>query len=182
MKSNPMGKGLNAILKAPEKLKPVGRAAEVTPEEIAAPEVPSEEVAAKEVIAAEVITEDVATTEVLNEEVTAKKGIAAEANAGEAATTEEPSDEATKKATPPKLAARGGTMSQDAIARAVSDAKRSPRISTWSPVAVSTLKFLRMTQPQFSMSDEMRTLIEEGLAKKYPKLVERVKKELEKSS
>jgi len=181
MKSNPMGKGLNAILKAPEKLKPVGRAAEATPEEIAAPEVTSEEVAAKEVIAAEVITEDVATTEVLNEEVTAETGIAAEANAGEAA-TEVPSDEATKKATPPKLAARGEPMSQDAISRAVSDAKRSPRISTWSPVAVSTLKFLRMTQPQFSMSDEMRTLIEEGLAKKYPKLVERVKKELDKSS
>jgi hypothetical protein len=157
MKSNPMGKGLNAILKAPEKLKPVGRAAEATPEEIAAPEVPSEEVAAKEVIAAEVITEGGATTEV-------------------------PSDETTKKATAPKLTTRGETMSQDIISRAVSDAKRSPRISTWSPVAVSTLKFLRMTQPQFSMSDEMRTLIEEGLAEKYPKLVERVKKELEKSS
>jgi len=39
-----------------------------------------------------------------------------------------------------------------------------------------------MTQPQFSMSNEIRTLIEEGLAKKYPELVEMVKKELEKSS
>jgi hypothetical protein len=181
MKNKPMGKGLNAILKAPEKLRPVGRS-EATAEEMAAPEVPSEgEVAAKEVIAPEVITEEVATAEVPVGDVTAKEGIAAEVTAVEAATAEELSDEATKKATPPKLAARGATMSQDAISRAVSDAKRSPRISTWSPVAVSTLKFLRMTQPQFSMSDEMRTLIEEGLARKYPKLVERVKKELEKS-
>lgn len=166
MKTKPMGKGLNAILKGPEKLKPVGRS-EVTAEEMAAPEVPSEEVAAKEVA---------------NEDVTAKEGIAAEVTAGGAATTEAPSDETTKKATASKLTTRGETMSQDIISRAVSDAKRSPRISTWSPVAVSTLKFLRMTQPLFSMSDEMRTLIEEGLAEKYPKLVERVKKELEKSS
>ena len=47
---------------------------------------------------------------------------------------------------------------------------------------VGTLKSLWMTQPQFSMSDEIRTLIEEGLARKYPELVEMIKKELEKSS
>jgi hypothetical protein len=177
MRSTPMGKGLNAILKAPEKLKPVGRTAEVTAEEIAAPEV-----ATKEVIAAKVITEEVTASEVANEDVTAKEGFATEVTSGGADTTEAPGDEATKKATTPKLTARGVTINQDIISRAVSDAKRSPRISTWSPVAVSTLKFLRMTQPQFSMSDEMRTLIEEGLAKKYPKLVEKIKKELEKSS
>ena len=48
--------------------------------------------------------------------------------------------------------------------------------------AMGTLKALWMTQPQFSMSNEIRTLIEEGLARKYPELVEMVKKELEKSS
>jgi hypothetical protein len=75
----------------------------------------------------------------------------------------------------------GVTIRKDIIEKAISDAKRSPRISTWSPLAVGTLKSLWMTQPQFSMSDEIRTLIEEGLAKKYPELVETIKKELEKS-
>jgi hypothetical protein len=157
MKGKPMGKGLNAILKAPERLKPVSRTSDVTAEKITASELDEEEAAAKEVIAPEAIKETAATAEV-------------------------PSEEAVKKPTTSKLTAKGDAMSQDIISRAVSDAKRSPRISTWSPVAVSTLKFLRMTQPQFSMSDEMRTLIEEALAKKYPTLVEKVKKELEKSS
>jgi hypothetical protein len=160
MKTNPMGKGLNAILKAPERLKPVGRSEE-TAEEAAAPKRSSE---------------GVATAEAPIEEA-----IDAEATIEDAAATEMPGDEAAKATTAPKATTRGMIMSQEAISRAVSDAKRSPRISTWSPVAVSTLKFLRMTQPQFSMSDEIRTLIEDGLARKYPKLVEKIKKELEKS-
>jgi hypothetical protein len=165
MKTNPMGKGLNAILKAPERLKPVGRSEE-TAEEAAAPKRSSE---------------GVATAEAPIEEVAAKEAIDAEATIEDAAATEMPGDEAAKATTAPKATTRGMIMSQEAISRAVSDAKRSPRISTWSPVAVSTLKFLRMTQPQFSMSDEIRTLIEDGLARKYPKLVEKIKKELEKS-
>jgi hypothetical protein len=173
MRGTPMGKGLNAILKAPEKLKPVGRSG-VTAEEVAAPPASSEDV-----IAAKATPEEMA--DVTSEKITPPEGIAAEVAAGQAATTEI-SDEATKKATVPRLTIRGETMNHEIISRAVSDAKRSPRISTWSPVAVSTLKFLRMTQPQFSMSDEMRTLIEEGLAKKYPKLVEKIKNELEKRS
>jgi hypothetical protein len=154
MKTNPMGKGLNAILKAPERLKPVERS-EAAVEEAAAPKKSSTEIAAAKVPI---------------EGIAAKETIAAEANVD------------AKAATAPKVTTRGMIMSQDEISRAVSDAKRSPRISTWSPVAVSTLKFLRMTQPQFSMSDEIRTLIEDGLARKYPKLVEKIKKELEKSS
>ena len=93
----------------------------------------------------------------------------------------EAAEVATEEVTTTQVTTGAVTISQAAIAKAVSDAKRSPRISTWSPVAVGTLKSLWMTQPQFSMSDEIRTLIEEGLAKKYPELVEMVKKELEKS-
>lgn len=125
-----MGKGLNAILKGPDKLKPA-ETSEVTTDEV--------------------------TTEVVPTEAVATNDETAEATTGAV------------------------TISQDAIAKAVSDAKRSPRISTWSPVAVGTLKSLWMTKPQFSMSDEIRTLVEEGLAKKYPELVELVKKELGKS-
>jgi hypothetical protein len=140
-----MGKGLEAILKAPNKL--------------------------KRVEAAEVATEEVNTAQVTTGKVTTKKRGAGEGITKKVAVPEEPI----------ALVNTGGvTIRKDVIEKAISDAKRSPRISTWSPLAVGTLKSLWMTQPQFSMSDEIRTLIEEGLAKKYPELVEKVKKELEK--
>lgn len=146
-----MGKGLEAILKAPSNLKRV-ESAEVTTEEVTTgsstiTEIRSAEIAITDEHIAKVITEEVVTEGVTITQVTT----------------------------------RGVTIHRDAIAKAISDAKRSPRISTWSPLAVGTLKSLWMTQPQFSMSDEIRTLIEEGLAKKYPELVEIVKKELEKN-
>jgi len=151
-----MGKGLEAILKAPDKL--------------------------KRVEAAEVATEEVNTAQVTTGEVTTKKRSAGEGFSERGAIPEEPTGEvATEEVTTTQVTTGAVTISQAAIAKAISDAKRSPRISTWSPVAVGTLKSLWMTQPQFSMSDEIRTLIEEGLAKKYPELVEMVKKELEKS-
>jgi len=156
-----MGKGLEAILKAPTNLKRL-ESAEVTTEEVTTKEKSAEEVntgssTITEIRSAEIATTDERIAKVITEGVV------------------------TEGVTITQVTTRGVTIHQDAIAKAISDAKRSPRISTWSPLAVGTLKSLWMTQPQFSMSDEIRTLIEEGLAKKYPELVEMVKKELEKS-
>ena len=157
-----MGKGLDAILKAPDKLKRAETAV-VTTEEVGTEQVTTGAVTTKEGGAAEITTEAVAT---------------AEEHSGEVVTKEE----TTAQVTTTQVTTRGVIIRQEVILKAISDAKRSPRISTWSPLAVGTLKSLWMTQPQFSMSDEIRTLIEEGLARKYPELVEMVKKELEKSS
>ena len=156
-----MGKGLEAILKAPTNLKRV-ESAEVTTEEVTTKEKSAEEVNTGsstiiEIRSAEIATTDERIAKVITEGVVTEGVIITQ------------------------VTTRGVTIHRDAIAKAISDAKRSPRISTWSPLAVGTLKSLWMTQPQFSMSDEIRTLIEEGLAKKYPELVEMVKKELEKS-
>ena len=156
-----MGKGLEAILKAPTNLKRV-ESAEVTTEEVTTKEKSAEEVntgssTITEIRSAEIATTDERIAKVITEGVV------------------------TEGVTITQVTTRGVTIHRDAIAKAISDAKRSPRISTWSPLAVGTLKSLWMTQPQFSMSDEIRTLIEEGLAKKYPELVEMVKNELEKS-
>jgi hypothetical protein len=156
-----MGKGLEAILKAPTNLKRV-ESAEVTTEEVTTKEKSADEVNTGsstiiEIRSAEIATTDERIAKVITEGVV------------------------TEGVTITQVTTRGVTIHRDAIAKAISDAKRSPRISTWSPLAVGTLKSLWMTQPQFSMSDEIRTLIEEGLAKKYPELVEMVKKELEKS-
>lgn len=148
-----MGKGLEAILKAPTK---------VTTEEVTTKEKSTEEVNTGSSTITEIQRAEIATTDEHIAEVITEEVVTEEVNITQVTT-------------------RGVTICQDAIAKAISDAKRSPRISTWSPLAVGALKSLWMTQPQFSMSDEIRTLIEEGLAKKYPELVERVKKELEKS-
>ena len=157
-----MGKGLDAILKAPGKLK------RAESDEVGTEQVTTGAVATKERGAAEVTTENLAT---------------AEGHSGEVATKEEITAQVTTDAVTTTQVTTGGIIiRQDVILKAISSAKRSPRISTWSPLAVGTLKSLWMTQPQFSMSDEIRTLIEEGLARKYPELVELIKKELEKSS
>ena len=149
-----MGKGLDAILKAPDKLK-----------RAESDEVTTGAVATKEGGAAEVTTEKVATTEKHSGEVASKEETTAQVATDAVITTQ--------------VTTGGVIIRQDVILKAISDAKRSPRISTWSPIAMGTLKALWMTQPQFSMSNEIRTLIEEGLARKYPELVEMVKKELE---
>lgn len=156
-----MGKGLEAILKAPTNLKRV-ESAEVTTEEVTTKEKSAEEVNTGSSTITEIRSAEIATTDERIAKVITKGVV-------------------TEGVTITQVTTRGVTIHRDTIAKAISDAKRSPRISTWSPLAVGTLKSLWMTQPQFSMSDEIRTLIEEGLAKKYPELVEMVKKELEKS-
>jgi hypothetical protein len=180
-----MGKGLDAILKAPNKLKSMGdkeaitevvtttevHTGEVNTNERSTAEVPTDEVATAKVSVDEVVTEEVPTGQ-----VTVKKEASEEIIGGPVTTNAVTTEEVSTT----QVTTGGVTISQDVIAKAVSDAKRSPRISTWSPVAVGTLKSLWMTQPQFSMSDEIRTLVEEGLTGKYPQLVEMVKKELEK--
>ena len=156
-----MGKGLEAILKAPTNLKRL-ESAEVTTEEVTTKEKSAEEVNTGSSTITEIRSAEIATTDERIAKVITKGVV-------------------TEGVTITQVTTRGVTIHRDAIAKAISAAKRSPRISTWSPLAVGTLKSLWMTQPQFSMSDEIRTLIEEGLAKKYPELVEMVKKELEKS-
>ena len=162
-----MGKGLEAILKGPSKLKQQEKD-EVATDVVTTAPVVTGEVITKERSAIERTTEEVSTAEIHTGEVITKEESTAEVITDVVATAQ--------------VTTGGVTIRQEVIARAISDAKRSPRISTWSPIAMGTLKTLWMTQPQFSMSNEIRTLIEEGLARKYPELVEMVKKELEKSS
>jgi len=115
----------------------------------------------------DVHTASVVTTEVPTEEVITNERITAEVTTEEIATTQ--------------VTTGGVTISHNIIAKAVSDAKKSPRISTWSPAVVGTLKSLWMTQPQFSMSDEIRTLLEEALSRKYPELYKLVTEQMEKT-
>jgi hypothetical protein len=45
---------------------------------------------------------------------------------------------------------------------------------------VAVLKYKLNTIPKFSMSDELRPIVEEGLERKYPGLCEKVRKQMRK--
>ncbi len=58
----------------------------------------------------------------------------------------------------------------DKLAEAVEEAKKNPRISTWSPKASAVLRYLRKTRTEFSISKEAGILLEEAVRAKYPKI------------
>ena len=51
-------------------------------------------------------------------------------------------------------------------------------IAIWSPKISAVMWYLKKTTPEFSISEEARTILEEGLEKKYPELFQKVKEEL----
>jgi len=58
--------------------------------------------------------------------------------------------------------------------------KERPRVSFWSPKVSAILHYLKKTVPDFSKSEEVESLLEEVLEKKYPELYDNVTSEMEK--
>jgi hypothetical protein len=52
-------------------------------------------------------------------------------------------------------------------------------IAVWSPKISAIMWYLKKTTPEFSISDEARIILEEGLEKKYPELFQKVKEEMD---
>ncbi|MBI5679434.1 MAG: hypothetical protein HZC47_00840 [Methanobacterium sp.] len=52
----------------------------------------------------------------------------------------------------------------------LADVKKNPRISLWSAKSAAVLRFLRKTEPEFSISSEASLLIEEAVKEKYPEI------------
>jgi hypothetical protein len=73
----------------------------------------------------------------------------------------------------------GISYNQEAMRVAIKDADKNPRITLWSPVSTAVLKYLRKTTPEFSISEEAGTLLEDAIKKKYPELYEGLKTEKE---
>jgi hypothetical protein len=71
------------------------------------------------------------------------------------------------------------SYNQTAMQVAIRDADKNPRITLWSPVSTAVLKYLRKTTPEFSISEEAGTLLEDAIKKKYPELYEGLKREKE---
>ena len=54
-------------------------------------------------------------------------------------------------------------------------------IAIWSPKISAVMWYLKKTTPEFSISEEARKILEEGLEKKYPELFQKVKEEMSQS-
>ena len=61
---------------------------------------------------------------------------------------------------------------QKIIDAILEDVKKNPRISFWSARTAAVLRFLRKTEPEFSISSEASLLMEEAVKEKYPEIWE----------
>jgi hypothetical protein len=68
------------------------------------------------------------------------------------------------------------TYNLEVISEALADAKQNPRISLWSPRSAAVLRYLRKTKPEFSISEEASSLLEEAIKERYPDLLIQVEK------
>jgi hypothetical protein len=66
----------------------------------------------------------------------------------------------------------------DILEQAVTEGLESPRLSTWSPLVMSALRYLQLTTGRFSMSREVSETLEAAFREKYPALFERIEKEI----
>jgi hypothetical protein len=75
------------------------------------------------------------------------------------------------------------TLNLKALGDAIKGAKTGNRqtVAVWSPKISAILWYLKKTTPEFSISDEARIILEEGLERKYPELFQRVKEEMSQS-
>ncbi|MDI9617858.1 hypothetical protein [Methanothermobacter sp.] len=62
-----------------------------------------------------------------------------------------------------------GDVQVEAVIREV---KRNPRITLWSARSAAVLRYLKKTQPEFSISREASNLIERAVKEKYPEIWE----------
>ena len=80
---------------------------------------------------------------------------------------------------PKTLSLNDKGLNLKALGEAIEGANsRKQTIAIWSPKISAVMWYLKKTTPEFSISDEARTILEEGLEKKYPELVQTVKEEM----
>jgi len=61
-------------------------------------------------------------------------------------------------------------IDSQALNAAIAQGCKDPRISTYSPLVMSVLRYLRKTTPEFSMSEMASDLLENAIREKYPEL------------
>ncbi|MBO7719906.1 MAG: hypothetical protein J6S29_07135 [Methanosphaera sp.] len=86
-------------------------------------------------------------------------------------------DKTPKKAKKPNVKTKSDTdsfmvLSQEKIDEIKDEVADNPRISLWSVKSASTLRYLKKTVPEFSISNEASTLLEDAISRKYPEIWE----------
>ena len=59
---------------------------------------------------------------------------------------------------------------QEHIDEVIEIVEKNPRITLWSSKSSAVFRYLRKTEPEFSISKEASILIEEAVSKKYPEI------------
>jgi len=127
---------------------------EVISEEIRSGEGISDEIRGDEVTNEAVRSNEIRNNEVISDEV---RSIKEEVRTGEV---------------------RSEELISNKLEDAVMEATRNPRISLWSPKSAAVLRYLRKTVPEFSISEEARSLLEDAIKRKYGKIWEEVERRL----
>ena len=63
-------------------------------------------------------------------------------------------------------------INEKIIEAILEDVGKNPRVSFWSARTAAVLRFLRKTEPEFSISSEASLLMEEAVKEKYPEIWE----------
>jgi recombination DNA repair RAD52 pathway protein len=61
-------------------------------------------------------------------------------------------------------------VDQTLVENVILEVRKNPRISLWSARSAAVLRLLKKTKPEFSISKEASSLIEEAVKDKYPDL------------
>ena len=117
------------------------------------------------------------TDEVISEEVRSDESISDEIRGYEVMSEAVRSDEI-KSNEVVSGEVRSDELISNKLEDAVMEATRNPRISLWSPKSAAVLRYLRKTVPEFSISEEARSLLEDAIKRKYGKIWEEVERRL----
>lgn len=63
-------------------------------------------------------------------------------------------------------------LNEDKIEEIKKEVDKNPRISLWSAKSAAVLRYLRKTTPEFSISNEASSILEEAIQAKYPEIWE----------
>jgi len=71
-----------------------------------------------------------------------------------------------ERAGKPKTDQEGDQLMEEAIRQAL----KSPRVSVHSPLTSAVMRYLKLKEPNFSISSELRSILEEEVKRRYPEI------------
>ena len=127
----------------------------------------------------EVISEGVRSDEVISDEIRGDEVMNGAVRSDEIKSNEVISGEVRSNKEEVRIGeVRSEELISNKLEDAVMEATRNPRISLWSPKSAAVLRYLRKTVPEFSISEEARSLLEDAIKRKYGKIWEEVERRL----